>query len=205
MDRRIEKTRQALRQALLILLREKPLEQIEIQEITDCANTARVTFYRHYATKEDLLLDVLEQIYQDLRESLPVPAIELITDFRQTPPVYVLFRFLEQDRLLYKKLFTGTASALIQQRIRHYIVNQVIQAFSAAPRYADMPIILIANHIASTAIGNVMWWLADDLPYSSEYMARITHWLAFAGVLTLTGRGDEITLPANNPWQIPTG
>lgn len=203
MDRRIQKTRQGLQRALLDLLREKPLEQIEIQEITDRANTARVTFYRHYGTKEELLLDTIEQIYQDFEAGFPRRTVEEVVDFRLTPPMYPAFEMLEKDRAFYKKMFTGSISALIQQRIRHYAVQQVMQTFGASPRFANMPLFLIANHIASVVIGNITWWLADDLPFSALYMSQITHWMSFTGAFSLIGRTDELTMPEGEMWRIP--
>jgi AcrR family transcriptional regulator len=202
MDRRIQKTRQALQAALLDLLLEKPLEKIEIQEITDRANSARVTFYRHYGTKEELLLDTIEQVYAEFESRFAMPSIEQVLDFSQRPPVYALYEMFQEKRVLYKKLLTGTVSALIQQRLRHYIVQQVIQTFSAAPNYANLPLFLIANHIASVVIGNIMWWLADDLPYSIEYMAQVTHWMSMSGALALVGRGGEIHPPSAEDWRI---
>ena len=203
MDRRIQKTRQGLQAALLALLREKNLEEIEIQEITDLANTARVTFYRHYRTKEELLLDTIEQIYQDFEAGFPERSIEEVLDFRLPPPMYPAFEMLEKDRAFYKKVFTGSIGMLIQQRMRHYAVQQVMQTFGASPRFANLPLFLIANHIASVAIGNLTWWLADDLPYSALYMAQITHWMSLTGAMALVGRTDEIILPPPDVWRVP--
>lgn len=203
MDRRIQKTRQSLQDALLALLREKPLEQIEIQEITDRANTARVTFYRHYGTREELLLDTIEQIYQNFEASFHVHTVEEVLDLRGTPPMYPAFEMLEKDRAFYKKIFTGSIAALVQQRVRHYAVQQMMQTFSAAPRFGNLPLFLIANHIASVIIGNITWWLADDLPYSALYMAQVTHWMSFTGAMAVVGRMDELTLPPADLWRVP--
>ena len=54
-DRRKDRTRQWFQQALLDLIQERGYEDITIQDIVDRANTARVTFYRHYKDKEELL------------------------------------------------------------------------------------------------------------------------------------------------------
>jgi AcrR family transcriptional regulator len=204
MDRRAIKTKQVLQDALLALMHEQPFEDIEIQAITDRADTARVTFYRHYGTKEELLADVIETVYQNMQSVIQAVSVEQLLDARQTPPGQVLFDFLERDRTLYKKLFTGSISAFIQQRVRHYIVQQAVVTFSAAPQYADLPIGLIANQIASCMIGNIMWWLSEDVPYSAAYMARITHWTAMIGIMTLIGRGNELTLPPEDAWRVPT-
>jgi AcrR family transcriptional regulator len=183
MDRRILKTRKALQEALITLLREKPLEAIEIQEIADVADTARVTFYRHYGTKQELLVDAIEQIYQALIVQLGDITLEHVLNPAQTPPMTKLFEFLAQDRTFYKRLFLGSASALIQQRLRHYFVEEVNKTFSVDPRSEGAPIYLIANHIASANIGNIMWWLVDDVPYSPEVMGQFTHRMAMQGVM----------------------
>jgi AcrR family transcriptional regulator len=192
MDRRILKTRKLLQEALLSLLREMPFEKIEIQAITDRANTARVTFYRHYGTKEELLVDMLADIYEELRSKLTTISADGLMDFNQTPPIQVLFDFLQQDRALYKNLLTGSVGTLIQRRVRYYLVLQVVLTFSASPHYADQPIALIANSIASQTIGNMMWWLEEELPYSPAYMARLTHLAAFSGAMTVMERHVEL-------------
>ncbi|MBX3083479.1 MAG: TetR/AcrR family transcriptional regulator [Anaerolineae bacterium] len=204
MDRRIIKTRHMLQAALLALLRELPFEDIEIQTITERANTARVTFYRHYGKKEELLADTLENIYQELQSELTHISVDSLFDLELTPPIQIVFRFVDRDRLLYKNLLMGTMSAFIQQRVRHYLVQQVIITFSQTPRYADLPIILIANNLASQAIGNIMWWLSEDLPYSAEYMARITHVMAFFGALSLMGRSADIRPLPPEVWRLPS-
>ena len=56
-DRRIQRTRQSLRTALLELIKEKGYDAISIEEITERANVGRATFYLHYKDKEDLLLE----------------------------------------------------------------------------------------------------------------------------------------------------
>ena len=61
-DRRIQRTRQALRKALLELNKEKGYDSISVEEITQRANLGRATFYLHYKDKEDLLVDEFSEI-----------------------------------------------------------------------------------------------------------------------------------------------
>jgi AcrR family transcriptional regulator len=204
MDRRTAKTRQMLQDALLSLLREQTFEDIEIQAITDRADTARVTFYRHYGKKEELLADVLETIYQEMQAVMQVVSVEQLMDLRQPPPSLILFEYLEHDRTLFKKLFTGSTSAFIQKRFQHYIVEQVMLTFRDAPQYADLPIGLIANNLAACMFGNIMWWLSEDVPYPGSYMARMSLWTAMIGMMTLIGRADLLTMPPSDAWRVPT-
>ena len=54
MDRRILRTRDTLGEALVGLIREKPFDEITVQEILDRAGVERSTFYTHYRDKDDL-------------------------------------------------------------------------------------------------------------------------------------------------------
>ena len=55
-DRRTERTKDALRQALIELISERGYERLSVQDIIDRANIGRSTFYTHFQDKEDLLL-----------------------------------------------------------------------------------------------------------------------------------------------------
>jgi AcrR family transcriptional regulator len=201
MDRRIQRTKESLQKALLDLIQQKSYEDIEIQEITETANTARITFYRHYATKDDLLIDCLEQIYQDLKGVMGEKDITQILDLRMLPPNLKLFEFLGQNASLLRILMTGPKSWLIQERFRHYIVEHLTEEFARMPQFADLPIVLMVNHMASCVIGNASWWLMADCPYSPEYIARLTHTMSITGVMALVGRLDAVTLPPPGLWQ----
>jgi len=65
-DRRVQRTRQLLNEALMSLIVEKGYEAITVQDIIDRANLGRSTFYAHYQDKEDLLLSGMEKIVHSL-------------------------------------------------------------------------------------------------------------------------------------------
>ena len=50
-----------LHQALLALLKEKPLDKITIRELCAKAGVNRTTFYNHYETVEDILRELVQQ------------------------------------------------------------------------------------------------------------------------------------------------
>ena len=59
-DLRIRRTRSRLSNALVELMRDKPIDQITVQEVLDHAGVGRSTFYLHYRDKDDLFLDQME-------------------------------------------------------------------------------------------------------------------------------------------------
>lgn len=54
-DRRITKSQEAIKKALIELMSEKSFDDITIQDIADRANVNRGTIYLHYLDKFDLL------------------------------------------------------------------------------------------------------------------------------------------------------
>ena len=51
--------------ALLNLLKEKKLADISISELTDRAGVGRVSFYRNYQAKEDILREESDRLIQE--------------------------------------------------------------------------------------------------------------------------------------------
>jgi AcrR family transcriptional regulator len=59
-DLRIRRTQARLSNALVELMRDKPIDQVTVQEVLDHAGVGRSTFYLHYRDKDDLFLDLME-------------------------------------------------------------------------------------------------------------------------------------------------
>ena len=67
-DRRVQRTEQLLRGALLSLIQEKGFETLSVQDTIDRANVGRATFYAHFDNKEDLLVSGFDNLRASLKE-----------------------------------------------------------------------------------------------------------------------------------------
>ena len=63
-DLRIQRSRASMQEALATLMTEKTYEKIKVSEITDQAYVARPTFYLHFKTKDELLLSVIDEFFE---------------------------------------------------------------------------------------------------------------------------------------------
>ena len=61
-DRRVGKTRKALKEALTDLILEKGYEAVTVQDVIDRADVGRSTFYAHFVDKDDLLMAILADL-----------------------------------------------------------------------------------------------------------------------------------------------
>ena len=70
-DRRTQKTRQAIRQAFVDIVREKGLLGASVQAICERANVSRGTFYVHYADKYALVDSIVREEFQKALSAIP--------------------------------------------------------------------------------------------------------------------------------------
>lgn len=69
-NQRVRLSKTLLKNALLELLKEKPLEKISIYELCDKAQINRTTFYKYYGSQNDLLLDIENELFAKLSDKI---------------------------------------------------------------------------------------------------------------------------------------
>src|SRR5215471_4694864 len=86
-DRRSERTRKLLQNALIDLIAERGYAAITIQAIVDRADVGRTTFYLHFRDKDDLFMSCHEDFVSEFQSgplySHPLSREELLS---RTPP-----------------------------------------------------------------------------------------------------------------------
>src|SRR5215211_2922176 len=111
-DRRVQKTRKLLQDALIELVAEKGYESITIQEILDKANVGRSTFYAHSQDKDQLLnsiLDRLDELFDGHKKQL-LDATQNVGNAGNTDsikglsPTLSLFQFVGQNHRFFKAM-----------------------------------------------------------------------------------------------------
>ena len=83
MDKRIEKTQRAIKEAFIELRKTKPLEKISVKELCEKAYINKSTFYSHYeniyvlsdAVEHELVLSIVSSIPHDLDYSFTNPEV----------------------------------------------------------------------------------------------------------------------------------
>ena len=98
--------------ALLNLLKEKKLADISVSELTEMAGVGRVSFYRNYQTKEDILREESDRLIQEwgkLYEANPESAPETLFPS--------LFDFYREHRDFYTTLYEAGMSTIMMDTI----------------------------------------------------------------------------------------
>lgn len=111
MDKRIEKTKQAIKTAFMELRAKKPLEKISVKELCEIAYINKSTFYSHYediyalsdALEYETVLSIVSSIPKDLDYTFTNPELftrEVTLAFvKQMPQIKTMFSGKNQPHL----------------------------------------------------------------------------------------------------------
>jgi AcrR family transcriptional regulator len=164
-DRRIEKTKRLLHEALTSLTREKPYEEIAVQEILDRANVGRSTFYMHFRGKDDLLVSVIHELLGPVDGSGEVPAGAI--DQRITSFSLHIFEHILHHRRTAAVVRGVKAWAVVHEYLRRILAEQIANDLKRHSRTrqrgaGQIPPELLAQYVAATFILVLNWWVESQ-------------------------------------------
>ncbi len=187
LDRRIQRTRELLRNSLMQLIREKGYDAVTIQDITDKANLGRTTFYLHYETKDDLLLDHHADFTDSMNLRILSPG-ELLGDVPQVELVEFLNQ-LEAGKFIYFAIKRAKDADIILDGVRQQMLERLQEAIEATfPEQTPvMPLDALLNYIIGAQLSLIDWWLSKATGHDSQTIAGMLHQLQKAAICSAFG------------------
>lgn len=177
-DRRLARSRKALSDAFVSLLREKTYAKISIRAIVERANVGRSTFYEHFENKEQLMLwghDHLKDLILDDAGPGPSGAPRL--------RFLGLYRHLAEAGDMARALGRGPAGDIVSGFLRDSLRrNLEAQAGKRGPTDSgsaaksgtrdERARLGMLSEAAAAGLVAVMWrWVREGMPLSPEAMA----------------------------------
>ncbi len=171
MDPRIARTRQALREALMDLARERDVDEISVADLAESAGINRSTFYQHYRDKGVLLADVFDAVTQETMQSVTAdlgPA-----DLRQVLATYL--RHVQENLTLYRRIFSDAVSAGVQARLRERLEGLLLTRMDRGQTsVGGLPFPVAAASITGAAVAIIAAWVQSDRPAPA---AEVAEWI----------------------------
>jgi AcrR family transcriptional regulator len=191
-DRRVQRSRALLQQALIDLVRDRRYEAITIQDIVERANVGRTTFYLHFTSKDDLFMSCHEAIVSQFRSGPlhrhPLSREELLSP--DAPPgMAAAYEHLQDAWGRLSPIFRGKDGPLILRRIRdgsaQAIEANLHDAFADAE--SAIPLDVLATYLAGAQLALVQWWLEQPRSHTPETLAQTFHRLQRAAIRDALG------------------
>ena len=164
MDRRQRKTREAIFKAFIDLLSTKSYNNITVAEIIDIADVGRATFYAHFETKDYLLKELCEELFCHIfdvaNENKSIHRHIFECDAPESVFLHLFNHLLKNDNNILK-LLSGKNDELFATYFKASL-NELVKKHISITEYSEklnLPQDFIINHISSTFVGTVKWWI----------------------------------------------
>jgi AcrR family transcriptional regulator len=172
-DPRVRKTRLLLRDALVSLILDKDYASVSIKEITERADVAYITFFRHYESIDHLLMEVLDEGLTELQGYIETLAKHSETSSLETEG-RLIFEYIEQKADLFRILFKSQSV----ERVRKKVVQNIATIFQKsclplARSGNQIATAITSNHIATSLLALIEWWLDNHLKPAPSQMGKV--------------------------------
>ena len=205
MDRRVQKTRKLLQDALIELVGQKSYESVSIREILEKANVGRSTFYAHFQDKDQLLHSILNRLDElfEQHEKLFLDAKKNFgnTDVMNLPhefsPTLSLYQFVGQNHRFFKAMLGNRGYGIFAKPVYDYVFTHVHGLFirpihndvlthttesskilKSHEKYGSLESEIAAHYFVSALMGLLVWWVDKDMPCTAEEMDGLFRQLA---------------------------
>jgi AcrR family transcriptional regulator len=172
-DPRVRRTRRILQEALVSLVLEKEYSVISIKDITNRAEVAYITFFRHYNGIDELLMEVLDEGLAELLRHIATLAGEADGPANELEGK-LIFEYIKQKSDLFRILLKSQSV----KRIRKSVIENIAAIFQNSCGFLQRPNSLVpanmaSNHMATSLLALIEWWLEHELSPSPPQMGQI--------------------------------
>jgi AcrR family transcriptional regulator len=180
-DARVRRTRDALGDALVALMQEKPFDTITVQDVLDRANVSRSTFYMHYSDKDDLLMSDADEFFEAISMALSAHGDKSDRVF----PVQEFFTHLSDVQPFFKALVKSGRYQENMELARSHFARGIERRLSELPRGKSIPpnqLPAIAFTHAGALLSLLAWWLDRGMRESPAEMDELFHRMVWNGL-----------------------
>ena len=177
-DRRIRKSKESLKNSLIKLMKEKPVNHITVKEIVSTADLNRSTFYNYYCDIPDMLEKLEEELYNEFLHILELH----ITKEGITHDIYneahkfiedmcdVIKENVEFCKCVFSK--NGDISFLfkLEELVENHIKDQLREEFDGKMDH----LAYVYSFVKSGYIGILKSWIKGGCVESSQEIAHLT-------------------------------
>lgn len=176
-DRRVRRTKKAIREALLRLMQDKHVAQVTTTELCMEADVNRSTFYAHYSAPEDVLAEIEEEFLQELSDM-----------FRETYEdggvTLAMCKAIDRDRDRWRSIWHGDPNLI--ERAIDMCCEQALTEWRAENIGSEEKGALFLQFITRGASGVVGSWVDEGCRVPPEELSSLIEQFVFEGQRAVT-------------------
>ena len=154
--------------AFKLLINKKAYNKITIQDIIDEADISRSTFYFHFETKDDLIKEICEELFQHITQSLldKTHTHCLLLKNSENHSIFChILQHLQEDENYILKLLSGNNNETVLRYFKENMNNLLCsEAFNKKHLpVSEIPEDFLINHISASFVEMVKWWTNNNM------------------------------------------
>lgn len=181
-DRRVRYTKMVLKQSLLGLMGDRPIEKITVKDICEKADINRGTFYSHYADPYDLLTQIENELFDEILASvestLKVESISGLLD--------KIFDSIMNNIELCRVLFSDHGDKVFVRRIMYIARDRSIAEWKKMiPSAKTEQLERLYTFFASGCVAIVQDWFQNGMKESPKELSDFIEKISANGLRAL--------------------
>lgn len=193
-DRRVRKTKKALRTGMAALLSEKNITDISVRELTELVDLHRGTFYLHYRDIYDLYAQIQQEMVDDVNAILDKYPPEKMGK-GNFPMIRALIEYCAENADMCKMMLGANGDRQFVSQLSEIIHRKCINDWMGLYKESEtVSHELFGVYVVSGCIGVLRRWLENDMQQSPQELSLMLEKMAINGVRCL----DASTIKAVN-------
>jgi AcrR family transcriptional regulator len=172
LDKRVIRTKKQLKEALILLLEQMDFNEVTIKNLIDVAKISRGTFYNNYHSKEELLIELVEDVVFRLvricQEPYKAYIRFVISDI--LPSTVKIFDHIYEHATLYRTIVNSNILPIFRDYLIEGLNQVILQDIIVLNPKINQE--FFAGYQANAIGGMIIGWVRDDFKNSPSYMAE---------------------------------
>ena len=192
-DRRVIRSRRAIVEAFMRLIKATPLDKITVSAIAREADVDRKTFYQHFGSVDGLLAYISEQEVSELLDEVEAAMGEGEGSNGESRALRVFFSALterlSQSLLQEERSYDNLPPELLINYLLHPLTRQIVERGLADGQVGDDEVEMTLSFVLGGLLSIYRWWLQSDRSIPVDEVMRLASELSERGLFSRYGSG----------------
>ena len=170
-DKRNQRSRAAMRKAMVQLMEQKPAEKITVKELCEAADVNRSTFYGSYTDLDELLKEAHDELFRRMYGSLKNSYTHIwpadVSNSRRA--LEEIAEYMQQNKELFLLFLRNNTNHTFESNMVRYFYDRFAEKLQTPEERS------IFLYHAIGGCGILCDWLRNDNTMSSEQIADVLH------------------------------
>ncbi|ASE35003.1 TetR family transcriptional regulator C-terminal domain-containing protein [Mammaliicoccus sciuri] len=194
-DRRVRKSKRAIKQAFIQLLTENNLDRITIQQISDLADVNRGTFYLNYEDKYALLDEMENEQIEEIKGYVDIRKMDLSTKTSDrfieefaNKVIKNVITHIEQNMEFYQVILNLERKSQIEEQLADIVRSNIKHLIGNKDNVFGIPENYYLSYVVGSMMSMIKYWVSDENRVSVEELVNYVSTIASTGPLSIMKR-----------------